>query len=137
MDRNEEIRQWFSIAVADLNIAAHAFENMWPKPNEPICFHCQQSAEKDLKGFLKINNIEPPKIHNLEELRKTCEEINPEFNLLYAKCAILNKYSVMTRYPVGLEIIDEDSKAAIQYAKDIKTFVTALVTIPDVNAAKI
>jgi HEPN domain-containing protein len=83
---------------------------------------------------LKINNIEPPKIHSLEELRKSCEKINPEFNLLYAKCAILNKYSVITRYPVGLEIIDEDSKIAIQYAKDIKTFVASLVIIPGVNA---
>ncbi|GHV82927.1 hypothetical protein AGMMS50212_02670 [Spirochaetia bacterium] len=127
MDKAEELRQWFEIANNDLALAEHAFNNMRPTPDEQICFLCQQSAEKYLKIFLVSNNIDPPHIHDLEELRKMCEQINNTFNVLQIKCVIISKYGVMPRYPNELQITDTDVRIALQYAKDIKDFVVKIV----------
>jgi HEPN domain-containing protein len=123
MDKQEELRQWFSIAAQDLALAEHAFKTMHPAPYEQICFHCQQSAEKDLKGFLVLNNIEPPKIHDLPPLLEMCADIESSFSLLTAKCTFVTKYGVMPRYPIELQIYENDVRLALRYAKDIKDFV--------------
>lgn len=65
MDRLAEAREWQRLASMDLNAAEHLL-NMRPTPYEIICFHCQQSAEKYLKGYLVIHDITPPKIHDLD-----------------------------------------------------------------------
>jgi len=68
MDKKAELQQWLEIADNDLAYAEFASKNMWPVPYGIICFHCQQAAEKYLKRFLVMNNIAPPKVHDLEEL---------------------------------------------------------------------
>jgi HEPN domain-containing protein len=123
MDKQEELRQWFSIAEHDLAIAEHAFKNMHPAPLEQICFHCQQSVEKDLKGFLVLNGVEPPKIHDLPPLLEMCADKDTSFSLLKAKCTFMTKYGVIPRYPSELQIYEDDVKVALRYAKDIKDFV--------------
>jgi HEPN domain-containing protein len=127
MDRAEELRQWFSIPEDDLRIAEHLANNMHPIPDEIVCFHCQQSAEKYLKAFLFFNKIDPPRIHDLIPLLKACEEIKANFSILVPKCASLTKYSVLPRYPHELQITSDDVKLALRYAKDIKQFVLSLV----------
>lgn len=117
------VDEWFNKADMDLNLAVHAHKTMHPTPDEPICFHCQQSAEKDLKGFLVFHEIFPPKTHNLLDLLKMCIEIDANFDELKIKCNTLNRYSVMPRYPNELEITDGDLLLALSYAKSIKEFV--------------
>jgi HEPN domain-containing protein len=58
-------KEWFRFSSDDLSVATHCFEDMYPKKLAIACYHCQQSAEKALKGFLISQSIEPPKIHNL------------------------------------------------------------------------
>ena len=53
MNNREIANEWFSYEENDLNSAKFLL-NMYPKPLEIICNHCQQSAEKYLKGFLAI-----------------------------------------------------------------------------------
>ena len=117
------VDEWFDKANMDFNLAIHAHETMRPIPDEPICFHCQQSAEKDLKGFLIFNGIFPPKVHNLLDLLKICMEINADFAKLKIECNNLNRYSIMPRYPNELDITDGDVLLALSYAKSIKDFV--------------
>ncbi|WP_200800676.1 HEPN domain-containing protein [Carboxydothermus pertinax] len=38
--------------------------NMIPKPSNIICYHCQQSAEKYLKGFIALNGGQILKTHD-------------------------------------------------------------------------
>ena len=54
MNKIEEIKVWLEIASKDYNTALF-LRNMKPIPLEIICFHCQQSAEKDLKAYLIKN----------------------------------------------------------------------------------
>jgi len=51
MDNKNIAGEWFNIADADLSSAEY-LRGMSPAPLEIICYHCQQSAEKYLKGYL-------------------------------------------------------------------------------------
>jgi HEPN domain-containing protein len=122
MDRAEELRQWFFLADEDLR-AAEILSKHYPGPDSIICFHCQQSAEKYLKGFLFENNTEPPKIHDLAVLRTLCEQIWSDFAAIIKQCAFLNRYSVTPRYPMEWPITPHDVETAIKYAGEVKNFV--------------
>ena len=123
MDRKEELRQWLEKANNDLKVAEHLSITHHPTPDEIICFHCQQSAEKYLKTFIFYNNIEPEKTHDLEELLNVCINFKAEFSTLLTKVTRLTKYGVLPRYPNELKITDEDMKAALNYAKSVQEFV--------------
>ena len=64
MQELEHARLWVNKAKSDLlnadnNLAAQQV------PYDTVCFHCQQAAEKLLKGFLVAHGIEYPITHNL------------------------------------------------------------------------
>jgi HEPN domain-containing protein len=126
MDRGEEIRQWFDIAQKDFDTAEHSFKTMYPIPIETICFLCQQSAEKDLKGYLVINNIIPPKTHDLTALLALCLGIDASFSAIEKQCKRLTMFGVIPRYPNELQVTSGDAKTMIQYAKEVKDFIAAL-----------
>jgi len=123
MDKKAELRQWLEIADNDLAYAEFASKNMWPVPYGIICFHCQQAVEKYLKRFLVINNIAPPKVHDLEELLKLCTNINPQFSTIFEKCSVLSGYAVQTRYPNEITVEKQDMDKALSYAKSIREFI--------------
>jgi HEPN domain-containing protein len=54
MDHKQIAQEWFHYANADLE-AAKFLQTMRPMPLEIICYHCQQSSEKYLKGFIALN----------------------------------------------------------------------------------
>jgi len=123
MDKQTELRQWIEIADNDFAAAQHIAKTMWPIPYEIICFHCQQEAEKYLKWVLVLHDIDPPKIHDLEELEKLCESITPLFESLYEKCAVLTEYAVHSRYPEEKLLEKYDMDRALEFAKSIMDFV--------------
>jgi HEPN domain-containing protein len=51
MSTHEYALEWLTYAETDLN-SAEFLLNLKPLPVEVICYHCQQSAEKCLKGNL-------------------------------------------------------------------------------------
>ena len=118
-DKKAELRQWLEIAEGDLKVAKFLANNMHPMPVEKICNDCQQSVEKDLKGFLFFNDIEPPKTHNLIDLLEMCSNILPSFSNYQKQCRYLTKFAVIPRYPNDLQLTDDDAKAAIRFAEDI------------------
>jgi len=119
---SELIFEWYRFADTDLALAKHAL-SMYPQPLEAICYHCQQSAEKYLKGYLAYTgNAIPPKIHNLDTLCEMCEEHDERFQELRKPCSILTDYSVQPRYPHEMEILEHEMKQAIVYAEQIRDF---------------
>jgi len=123
MDKQRELQQWIEIANSDLATAQYLAKNMWPVSYEIVCFHCQQAAEKYLKWVLVLHDIAPPKIHDLEELEKLCENIVPQFETLYEKCAVLTEYAVHSRYPNENRLEKNDMERALEYAQSIMEFV--------------
>jgi len=129
MDKQAELQQWKEVADNDLNLADFSSKNMWPVPFAIICFHCQQAVEKYLKWFLIFHDIEPPKIHDLEELEKICEKIQPKFSDIYEKCSLLSGYAVQSRYPNELRVGKQDMDKALEYAKAIREFIRSLFPV--------
>ncbi|MCL2074538.1 MAG: HEPN domain-containing protein [Marinilabiliaceae bacterium] len=127
MDKKEELKQWFSLAEQDLSIAKNSTITMHPIPVERICNLCQQSAEKDLKGYLFFNDVEFPKTHNLIDLLNMCAQIHTDFENFVRKCQFLTNFAVLPRYPNELQITEDDAKTAIRFAEDIKDFCQKLV----------
>jgi len=127
MDRKEELRQWFVLAKQNLDVAKYLTNNMHPMPVETICNQCQQSVEKDLKGYLFLNQAEFQKTHDLSELLAMCIDINPNFAKFAKQCTYLTKFAVMPKYPNELQITEEDAKAAIRFAEEIKELVMNII----------
>ena len=124
MDKQSELKQWKEIADNDINLADFSANNMRPVPFALICFHCQQAVEKYLKYFLVFHDIEPPKIHDLEELEKRCEAIQPRFSMIYEKCSVLSGYAVQSRYPNEICLEKQDMDKALEYAKEVREFIS-------------
>lgn len=99
---------------ADNNLAAKQI------PYDTVCFHCQQAAEKLLKGFLVAHDIEYPITHNLFVILEKILEYDPTPDSLRQSLAILNPYSVEVRYPGDAWMpTPEDAKEARQAAQEV------------------
>lgn len=83
----------------DASLADFTFANMYPKPLELICYHCQQAAEKALKALIiaKIENFDVPKTHDLAFLVDLLSEYFEISNSLYNACSDLTPYAVKVR----------------------------------------
>ena len=125
--KEEILQQWLNKGEEELRSAEYLSTMHYPTPDETICYLCQQSAEKYLKGFIFLHDIEPEKTHDLNVLLKICQNYNAEFSTLSSEIFILKRYAVMTRYPNELGITSEDMKNAISNAKSIQEFVIKLI----------
>ena len=126
MDRTEELRQWFAIADEDLGVAKHLDAMYHPTPVERICNLCQQSVEKDLKGYIFLNQIEFPKTHDLRALLTMCANLNPDFANFSRQIVYLNNFGVLPKYPNELQLSVDEAKTAIRFAEEIKEFVLSI-----------
>lgn len=116
MNKMDLAREWLDIASTDLNTARYLFETMRPIPLEIVCYHCQQAAEKALKGFLVACGVEPPRIHDLVRLCGMCAEYMPSFISLNDICEDLTDYAASARYPSHVEIEEADADSALKQA---------------------
>jgi len=122
------VDEWLKFAQDDFD-AANFLLNFHPLKLEIICFHCQQSAEKDLKAFLISRKVDFPKIHDLKELCTLCEENNNSFDDIKKECIRLTKYATQPRYPFALEITEDDMHLAISDAEKVKEFVKGVINV--------
>ena len=122
MDKKAIAQEWFEIANLDYESAKY-LQNMQPVPIEIICYHCQQTAEKYLKGFLAFHGKEVTKTHDLVLLNKLCQKIDAEFQQIAEDALLLTDYGVNIRYPYPLELNEEDMQLALKNAGNIKSFV--------------
>jgi HEPN domain-containing protein len=85
-------------------------------------------VEKDLKGYLVVHDENPPKIHDLVELCKLCEVIEPKFSQFMLACSDLTQFGVVLRYPTEIQINSDDVSRLLRYAKEIKIFVSQKIS---------
>lgn len=96
---------------------------MHPQPLEIICYHCQQSAEKYLKGYIALKGGKLINTHDLTLLNRMCIEYDSEFQDIEDDTIELVDYGVQVRYPFNLEIEEYNMKKAIESAVKIKEFI--------------
>ncbi len=93
-------------------------------------YHCQQAAEKALKGFLVFREMAFEKIHDLEKILQETTAVEPTFRQLKIAAASLTPYSFAYRYPSEQGFIEpsrEEFDEAVQQAQDIYDFVLNLL----------
>jgi HEPN domain-containing protein len=122
MSNLELAQERFKVAEMDLSSAAY-LKNMEPVPVEIICYHCQQSAEKFLKGYLAFQGDAIRKTHDLVLLNKLCQAHEGEFKQIEDECLNLTGFGVQLRYPFPIEIDEADVALALKNALHIKDFV--------------
>ncbi|SHJ95893.1 HEPN domain-containing protein [Tepidibacter formicigenes] len=122
MNNKDIADEWFDFAVNDLNSARFLLQ-MRPIPLEIICYHCQQSAEKYLKGYIALNGDKIIKTHDLTLLNKRCMNFDKDFQKIKDDCIELVDYGVQVRYPFNIELEEQDMKMAIESAERIEKFI--------------
>ena len=121
-------REWFEKGSHDIDEARLSLKaGGW---TDIICFHCQQAAEKYLKGFLIANGINVGKvkkmqIHDLTKLWSECHQLDRGFASVEEECIVLNPYYIESRYPLGAPKVytKTEAKQALQAAEKIVSLV--------------
>ena len=99
------------------------FSQLKPK-FEIVCYHCQQCAEKLLKGYIASNKGRLQKTHDLVVLCETCSTFDPDFETIINQYSDLTIYASEVRYPNLLEIENYHMIKAIENVSIIRDFVT-------------
>ncbi len=116
------VKKWFEIADKDF-ASAHALAEK--KLFETALFHCQQAAEKYLKGFLINEGKQFPKVHDLVYLIKSAEKKDKDFEKISSDAVGLTDFAVMYRYPSDkkVSLTAADCMRAIKRVRRIRDFI--------------
>lgn len=115
-------QMWFAKAEDDLRVA-RALLNFESKHFEAAVFHCQQTAEKAIKGYLTHHKVRFNKTHDIEKLLEVVATIDKSLSAKFKKAALLTKYAVSYRYPEEIDLPEplskKTSEEAFELAKEI------------------
>jgi len=119
--------EWLEKAGRDLKSAKVLKQN--DCGNDIVAFHCQQTIEKALKGYLLKQIGQVVEGHSLIYLCKKSSNYNIEFKKLVKDCAFVNQYYIETRYPadIPLEVSDDEANECISIAEEIFKMVTGSI----------
>lgn len=122
-------REWLNKALHDVQ-TARITANAADGPLDTAIYHCQQAAEKSVKGWLTAKNVLFEKTHDLRRLIRQAAGELPEFTKFTGAAEILTPYVSAFRYP-GLTNDPmpsrEEFDAALQHAQAIYDFVLSLL----------
>ncbi len=122
-------RDWLTKAAHDLQ-NARIVSATQDGPLDTAIYHCQQAAEKSLKGWLTWRGITVAKTHDLIRLITDAADDTPDFTQFEEAAEILTPYASAFRYP-GLTDDPmpsrEEFDAALQHAQAICDFILNLL----------
>jgi HEPN domain-containing protein len=111
-------REWARKAEDDY-LAAHRLRDESRRFRDQICFHCQQAAEKYLKGILQERGVRFDRTHDLEKLLIALLPTHTRLQGLRRGLKVLRHYAVETRYP-GDRATKREADAALRWAQRIR-----------------
>lgn len=97
-DRREAVLGWLGVARADMQVARVCLE-MVPAQTAIAAYHCQQAAEKLLKGFLVLAGVDFRKTHDLGALGASVAAAFPTAQALVAPMHAWTDWGIAYRYP--------------------------------------
>ncbi|MBP5706187.1 MAG: HEPN domain-containing protein, partial [Spirochaetales bacterium] len=92
-----------------------------------ICYHCQQAAEKFLKGVIIAFDDEPEKTHDLLKIITVLKRYIDFPVELERFGETLTLYGVRTRYPDAISVDEDQTKNAIAQAEKIKIWAEKVI----------
>lgn len=105
-DTQALVQSWLEKSRHDLRSAKLLASDADPILDTAL-FHCQQAAEKAVKGFLTFRDIRFDKTHDVGHLIKLAMSVEPAFREWDEAGACLTPYAVAYRYPQ--DIAEPDS----------------------------
>src|SRR5262249_44366975 len=111
-------KDWVKKAEEDYALAKQGSRSKVPVHNG-VCFHCQQCAEKYLKGLLEQLGLPVAKTHDLDDLLNDVKSHHPGLLSLRRGLLFLTDFAVGTRYP-GRNASKRQAVAALRWAGRIR-----------------
>ena len=122
-------REWLGKAEADF-LGAKNLARSRPPLHDLVCFHCQQCAEKHLKGLLEELGIPVAKTHDLEQLLSVLLPHHPSLRSLKRGMRPLTEFAVDTRYP-GNYATKREASRAMRWAERVRTAARVVLGVRD------
>ncbi len=117
------VRKWLAKARRDLLSAKRLARGSEPYLDTAI-YHCQQCAEKAIKGWLVYNDQSFEKTHDLRLLVTLASEIEPGFTEWFDAAEQVSPYATAYRYPgETLEPTEDEFQQAFKAANRFYDFV--------------
>jgi len=116
---------WIKFAEDDLE-AARFLLRMPERKLEIICYHCQQCAEKALKGLYALKGWEIPRTHDFRILASGLKPMH-DFSDQDSVLALLQPFAIAVRYPYEIELLPGDEEKAITAAEMFLELVKSLL----------
>jgi HEPN domain-containing protein len=115
----EAAQAWFARGNNDRRSASALF-SLDPPEVETTAFHCQQAAEKYLKGVLAYYGINPPRTHDLIVLLDLVLQHKPILEKQRDAARFLTPFAVQGRYPfTGITLTAADAALALVQMNEI------------------
>jgi HEPN domain-containing protein len=105
VERRDLARAWLLKASHDLT-AAHLLARREPTVPEAAAYHCQQAAEKALKGFLVFWGEDPSDSFDIRLLLEQAERIEPCFDTWRDAADRLTPFVAYSEDPPAFELSD-------------------------------
>lgn len=96
--------------------------------HDVVCFHCQQCAEKYLKGLLEELGLTIPKTHDLVRLLTLLQSHHSSLRSMRRGFTFLTNFAVGIRYPT-YNATKRQAAAALRWDNRIRTAARALLGI--------
>ncbi|HLI28422.1 MAG TPA: HEPN domain-containing protein [Chloroflexota bacterium] len=120
-----ETREWLERAVEDLRETEHDLAATPPLLRGAV-FHAQQATEKALKAFLTAHERPFRRTHDLDELGREVEAIDPSLAAVVTPARDLTPYAWRFRYPgTPLAPTEEEARTALGLARAVYAAVVA------------
>jgi HEPN domain-containing protein len=130
--KKELVQAWLSKARRDLDSAKRLASGSKPFLDTAI-YHCQQAAEKALKGWLAYHDQRYEKTHDVRMLVTLAATLKTDFTQWFDTAEALTPYATAYRYPgETLEPTRSEFEAALQMAKALYQYILSCLP-PEVN----
>jgi HEPN domain-containing protein len=130
--KKELVQNWLSKARRDLDSATRLASG--PKPLlDTAIYHCQQAAEKALKGWLAYHDQRFEKTHDVRMLATLAAALKAEFANWFDTAETLTPYATAYRYPgETLEPTRPEFESALQMAQALYQYILSCLP-PEVH----
>jgi HEPN domain-containing protein len=119
--------EWVKKAEQDWVLAEQGIQSKVPV-HDGVCFHCQQCAEKYLKGLMEEIGLSIPKTHFLDSLLTALAPYHPTLKSFRRGLLFLSVFAVDTRYP-GSSASKRQAFAALRWADRVRKAARELLDI--------
>ncbi len=128
-EKIDVVKQWIEKADHDLGTGQVTYLYI-PQYCDTIAFHCQQAAEKYLKGFLLFLDIPFKRQHSLNYLLGLLSQKIEISNELFDSASVLEDFAVEIRYPdTSVDLSDDEIQQAFKITKLIRAFVLSQMNL--------